>query len=154
MQLTETVGDIYEVVRSDAATVPEDATLRDAVDAILAREVTRKAYVVDGEGHVKGTISLETLMRHVSYRLGARKPGLVSFFRFVREMETDRVVDFMRRPTTVTLETNVVEVVRKVVEDHLNDFPIVDGEGRLLGELNTLNLLKAARGIFPKHREG
>lgn len=149
-EVTETVGELYDIVRSDAATVREDAVLRDAVDAILSHEITRKAYVVDDEGRLKGTITMETLMRHVSYRLGARPPGIISLFRFVREMESDAVTDFMRKPVAVTRETNIVEVIRRVVEDHLNDFPIVDEGGRLLGELNTFNLLKAMRGVFQK----
>ncbi len=99
-------------------------------------------------------LTMETLMRHMSYRLGARPAGVISFFRFVREMESDRVVDFMRQPHSVTKETNILHVVRMVVEQHLNDFPIVDSEGRLLGELNTLNLLKRMRSVFPKQAEG
>lgn len=153
VEVTETVGDLYDVLRSDPVTVPEDATLRDAIDAIVARGVTRKAYVVDSEGRLKGTISMETLMRHVGYRLGARAPGVVSFLRFVRDMESDAVRNFMAKPVAVTKGTNIVEIVRRVVEDHLNDFPIVDDQGKLLGELNTLHLLKAVRGLF-KRPEG
>lgn len=150
VEVTERVRDVYDIVRTEAATVPETATLRDAVEAILAREVTRKAYVVDREGHIKGAITMESLMRHVSYRIGARPGGIVSFLRFMLEMESDAVADFMAPPVTVTLEMSIVDVVRKVVEDHLNDFPIVDEQGRLLGELNTLNLLRAMRGLFQR----
>jgi CBS-domain-containing membrane protein len=147
---TETVGDLFDAIVSKAATVPENATLRDAVDAILKAGVTRKAYVVDGGGIVRGTITVETLMRHVSYRLGARPPGVMSFLRFVREMETDNVNTFMAKASTVRRETKIFDVVRRVVEDHLNDFPVVDEEGRLLGELNTLDLLRATRSVFKR----
>lgn len=150
VELTETVGDLYDIVRSDAATIPEDATLRDAVEALLERHVTRKAYVVDKEGRPVGTITMETLMRHLGYRIGARPSGVRSFLRFVTEMESDKVKDFMAKPSVVRKDTRMVDIVRKVVEDRLNDFPIVDENGKLIGELNTMNLLKAFRGVFRK----
>lgn len=154
VEMTETVRELYDIICSEASTVREDATLRDAIDAILGNaSTTRKAYVVDAEGRLKGAVTMEALMRHVSYRIGARPPGIVSLIRFLREMESDRVSDFMARPLPVTMDTKAVDVVRKVVEDHLNDFPIVDDEGRLLGELNTLNLLRAMRGLFHKPPE-
>jgi CBS-domain-containing membrane protein len=54
----------------------------------------------------------------------------------------------MSKPIPVTKSTLVVEIVRRVVGEHLNDFPILDENGRLIGEVNTINLLKIARSAF------
>jgi CBS-domain-containing membrane protein len=145
---TETVGELFDTIVSKPATIGEDAVLRDAVNAILHSGITRKAYVVDASGRLRGTITVETLMRHVAYRLGARPPGIVSWFRFIRDMESDAVKDFMARPASVTRQTPIGEIVRRVAEEHLNDLPVVDDEGRLIGEVNTFDLLKATRGVF------
>jgi hypothetical protein len=99
--LAETVGSLFDTVVTRPATVGEDATLRDAIDAVLEAAVTRKAYVVDARGVLKGTITMETLMRHVANRMGARPPGVISWFRFLRDMESDGVADFMARPAAV-----------------------------------------------------
>lgn len=146
--VSETVGELFETIVSTPAAVSMQATLKDAVNAIVDAGVTRKAYVVDPEGMLRGAITMETLMRHIAGRIGARPPGVISWFRFIRDMESDRVSDFMSRPVPVTRETTIGDVVRKVVEEHLNDFPVVDEAGRLLGEVNTHNLLRAARGVF------
>jgi len=146
--MSETVGDLFDTIVSKPATIPDHATLRDAVDAILDSGLTRKAYVVDADEHLKGTITIETLMRHVAYRLGARPPGIVSWFRFLRGMESDAATDLMAKPVPVTRATPIGEIVRRVVEEHLNDFPVVDEAGRLIGEVNTHSLLKATRGVF------
>ncbi len=149
----ETVGELFERIVSKPAIVREQATLRDAVDAILDSGLTRKAYVVDKEGVLRGTITIETIMRHVGYRLGTRRVGVLSWFRFVREMATDRVDEFMAKPASVTKDTGIVEIVRRVVEDHLNDFPVVDESNRLLGEVNTFSLLKLTRDVFRENRD-
>jgi CBS domain-containing protein len=149
LALTETIGDFLDSVLSKPATISADATLRDALDAILASGVTRKAYVLDEEGRLKGMISVEILMRHIAGRIGARPPGVVSWFRFIGDMESDRASDFMSKPTPVVKSTPIVEIVRRVVGEHLNDFPILDEDGRLIGEVNTMNLLKIARSAIP-----
>ena len=146
--LEETVESLFDAIVTKPATLSVDATLRDAVEAILRSEVTRKAYVVDGRGVLKGTITVETLMRHVANRMGARPVGLISWFRFLRDMGSDRATDFMANPVVVRLDTPIVEIVRRVVEEHLNDFPVVDDRGAFTGEVNTLNLLRATKGVF------
>jgi CBS-domain-containing membrane protein len=153
-KVTETVGDFMDDSITKPAIVSATATLRDAVDAILDARTTRKAYVVDESGVLKGTISIETLMRHVSYRIGARAPGVVSWLRFIRDMESDQVEDFMSKPVHVTKDTMIVDIVRRVVSEHLNDFPVLDEHGRLIGELNAFNLLSLTRSVFPQGRSG
>lgn len=150
VDLKATVGDLYERIVTDAATVSEDALLRDAVEAILERETTRKAYVVDKDGKLKGSITMETLMRHLSYRLGSRQTGVVSFFRFIREIASDKVTDFMAKPHPIRKDTKLTDVVLKVIEERLNDFPVIDEEGKLLGELNTLTILKVTKTAFKR----
>ena len=38
----------------------------------------------------------------------------------------------------------IVNVTRLMVENHLNDLPIVDSENKLVGELNGLDILKSS----------
>lgn len=153
VDLKATVGDLFDKIVMDAAKVDEDAVLRDAVDAILARETTRKAYVVDKTGILKGSITMETLMRHLSYRLGSRQAGVVSFFRFIRDIARDKVSEFMAKPHPIKKDTKLTDVVLKVIEEHLNDFPVVDDEGKLLGELNSLSILKVTKTAFKRESE-
>ena len=154
LDIKATVGDLFEKIVTEAATIPEKAVLRDAVEAIIARETTRKAYVVDNEGKLKGSITMETLMRHLSYRLGARPPGVISFFKFIGGIASDKVTDFMAKPHPITRHTTIVDVVRKVMEERLNYFPVIDEDGKLLGELNSLTLLKVTRTAFKRSKEG
>ena len=153
-EAAQNVGDVFAEIVTKPAVVREDAVLRDAVAAILSSETTRKAYVVDAEGRLKGTIGIETLMRLVSYRIGARPPGVVSFVRFLRDMQSEDVGRVMDRPKPVTRETAIADLVRMVVEEHLNDFPVVDGQGILVGEVNTQHLLAATRALFDLPTEG
>ena len=129
---------------SPPATVRSDSRLRDAVDAILSSE-TRKVYVLDLDGKLVGTITLETLLRHAGYRLGVRKAGVTSFLRMLAEMSEDQVTGFMNSPVRILGDELLVNATRLMVEAHLNDLPVVDSSNTLIGELNGLDILRMSR---------
>lgn len=144
-----TVGSVFRSSEKGLrpATVGESASLRDAIDAILRSE-TRKVYVLDGEGRVAGTITFETLLRHAGYRLGVRKSGITSFLKMLGEIGGEKVTEVMITPAKVLEEELLVNATRLMVEHHLNDLPVVDGDGRLVGELNGLDILRMSITVW------
>ena len=127
-----------------ASTVSKNATLREAVEAMVENSETRKVYVLDDDGKLVGTITLETLLRQAGYRLGVRKIGVTSFLRMLAEISDEKVTDVMGKPVKVLLDEMIVNVTRLMVENHLNDLPIVDSQNKLVGELNGLDILKSS----------
>ena len=142
IRVQEVIDEVGKV--SKPATVTMDEPLRNAVEAIVNSE-TRKVYVLDADGKIKGTITLETLLRQAGYRLGVRKVGMTSFLRMMGEISRDKVQDVMVKPVRVLKDEMLVNVTRLMVENHLNDLPIVDDNGALVGELNGVDILKASR---------
>jgi CBS domain-containing protein len=141
------VQDIYRLVSSRPATVYKGANISDAVKAIIEAK-TQKCYVIDRKGILLGTITIETLLRHAGYRVGAREPGVIPFFRFIREILKDRVDDIMAQPVPVKKEDKLVDALKLMAEYHLNDLPVIDDSGRLIGELNALEVLILAKKWF------
>jgi CBS domain-containing protein len=141
------VEDIIEIV-SKPASVKEDAILKDAVEAITQESHSRKVYVVDSNGKLNGVITIETLLRQVGYKVGVRETGVISFFKFVSGILKDNVMEFTEKPATITKRYKVLDAMRMMVEHHLNDLPIIDEEDRLIGELNSLEILVKARQLF------
>ncbi|MBU1158179.1 MAG: CBS domain-containing protein [Candidatus Thermoplasmatota archaeon] len=126
----------------EPAKVRSDASLRDAVLAIVKDSETRKVYVVDDKDTLVGTITLETLLRHAGYRMGVRETGMTSFLRMLAEMSNDKVHDVMAKPIRVRKDELLVNVTKLMVENHLNDLPVVDNQDKLVQELNGLDILK------------
>ena len=127
-----------------ASAVSKNATLREAVEAMVENSETRKVYVLDDDGKLVGTITLETLLRQAGYRFGVRKVGVTSFLRMLAEISDEKVTDVMGKPVKVLLDEMIVNVTRLMVENHLNDLPIVDSQNKLVGELNGLDILKSS----------
>lgn len=143
------VEDVYEIMVGKPAILREDAQLKDAVEAITQDLISRKVYIVDAEGILIGMISIETLLRHVGYRVGVREVGVISFFKFLGGVFKENVTEIMeKKPVTVTNNHKVLDALRLMVEHHLNDLPVIDDEGKIIGELNSLEILKQTKEIF------
>ncbi|HID74240.1 MAG TPA: CBS domain-containing protein [Thermoplasmata archaeon] len=146
--LDQTVGDVLNTVVSTPARVRSGDRLKAAIDAMIDVPITRKVYVMDDDDTLVGTISVPTLLRQVGYRLGVRSTGIASLFRYISEVLREQVDDFMDPPITVTADTSLVEATRLMVENRLNDLPVVDDDGHLVGELNSFEILMKARDLF------
>jgi CBS domain-containing protein len=144
------VKDVYETMVGKPAVVREDALLKDAVDAMTVNHISRKVYVVDADEKLLGMISMEAMLKKVGYLVGVREKGVVSFFKFVTGILEDTVTEFMEKPVTVTNDNLVLDAMKKMVDHHLNDLPVIDDEGRIIGELNSLEILEEAKRVFNK----
>ena len=122
-----TVEDIFEII-SKPVSVTEDAILKDAVEAITQNSHSRKVYVVDGEGKLKGVITIETLLRQVGYKVGVRETGVISFFKFLSGILKENVMEFTEKQDTITKRHKVLDALRMMVDYHLNDLQVIDKE--------------------------
>ncbi|MBN1109462.1 MAG: CBS domain-containing protein [Methanomassiliicoccales archaeon] len=142
------VGDVHDRMVLKPSQVTEGATIEEVIDQMLANPVSRKVYIVDDHGSYIGTVSIETILRLMGYRVGVREGGGLSFYRFLRDTLKENVREIMVKGRTVSEGDKLTEAMRIMIEDHLNDLPVVDEEGRLIGELVSLELLLEGKRMF------
>ncbi|MBC7108176.1 MAG: CBS domain-containing protein [Methanomassiliicoccales archaeon] len=148
-RFTETiVGDVYDLIVKRPSTVKSSAKIRDAIEEMLQNPVSRKVYVVDDDGKLIGTVTTETILRLLGYRVGVRESGAISFYRFLRDALKEDVMSVMQKSTAVKKETKLTEVLQLMIENHLNDLPVIDDQGRLIGEVISLELFIIGKGVF------
>jgi len=144
----ELVGEVYDKIVTTPAKVSRGQTIKDAAEAILKVPVTRKVYVVDSTGKLEGVIKLETILRHIGYRMGVRESGISSYFKMLSEVLKEKVEDIMEKPITVTKNDTIARATKLMVENHINDLPVIDENGILLGELNSMEILSVSIKLF------
>ncbi len=142
------VDDVFDKFVLKPSLVGKSATIAMVVDQMLANPLSRKVYVTDAEGRYIGTVSTETVLRLMGYRLGVREYGGTSFLRFLKDTLKENAEDIMVKGRTVTRETKLSAAMKIMIDDHLNDLPVVDGEGRLIGELVSMELFMAGKKVF------
>ncbi len=142
------VDDVFEKFVLKPSQVGKGATIGMVIDQMLANPLSRKVYVTDAEGKYVGTVSTETVLRLMGYRLGVREYGGASFIRFLLDTLKESADDVMVKGRTVTREMKLSAALKMMIDDHLNDLPVVDSDGRLVGELASLELFLAGKKVF------
>lgn len=142
------VADVFERIVKKPSVVHEDAPIGEAIGQMLANPLSRKVYVVDADGKYKGTVNTDTILRLIGYRVGVRDSGNLSFIRFMRDAFKEDVRSIMTRGRAVIKEMKLTEAMKIMLDDHLNDLPVVDQDGKLIGELVSLELFLEGKRVF------
>jgi CBS domain-containing protein len=139
------VGDIYRLVTLQTKTVNENAFKNEVIKAMLTGPPTvRSVYVVDEDGHLKGIITLNHILKGIAVQQGLATGNidLKSPFKLFRYTPFGKARDMMRSPVHVTRNTKLQEALEKMIQQHMNELPVVDEEGKVIGDLNAFELLK------------
>lgn len=118
-------------------TVRADDRVYDAVQMLVAHGISG-APVVDAKGHLIGMLSekdcIQALMRAVVHRLPSSK-----------------VSDVMdRNLTSVREDAHFLTITHLFLYEGLRRIPVVDDDGRLIGQISRRDLLAKAMQIFEK----
>ncbi len=120
--------------------IPENATIKEVVDAMTSIEHSRLIYVVDEEGRLSGTISLGLLTRHVFSP--SHEPQIHP--RHLIDMITaETAKDIMQKNTVVaTEEEEVGKVLRRMLGANVKEIPVLDREKRVVADITIVDLLR------------
>lgn len=120
--------------------IPENATIKEVVDAMISFEHSRLVYVVDDEGRLSGTISLGLLVRQVF------SPNLEPQIhpRLLIDMITAVTArDIMQKYTVVASEEEEVgSVLKRMIGANVKEIPVLDREKRVCADITVVDLLR------------
>ncbi len=135
--------------KEDMAIVHPDDSLENVIKAMLASPKTMSAYVVDEDGKLVGVISvwdiLQATVAHDPDTLNSGSPSILFDKDFLdRYAFSEKAKDLMREPVCVDLTHTLRRAYRLMVEYGLTEIPVVDNQGRIIGDLTLLELLQSA----------
>ena len=142
------VEDVFELIVKDPTTIDSGSKIRQVFDEFLKNPVSRKVYVVNEEGKLMGAVTTETLLRLLGYRVGVREFANWSLWRLMRDMLKEGVEGVIDKVPTVKRTDKLTKALKIMVEDHFTDLPVVDEEGKLVGELNSYEIFTKGRELF------
>jgi len=138
----ELISEIHTLIVNNPATVQTGSKILDAVESMLDDPRTHAVYVVDEDEKVIGIITLSDLIGVTSVQTGAvAKKKMFSFWNYSKLLYCETVDDIMRKPVTMRLDDTIISALRVIEEHNLFALPLVDDKGRLIGELNGLEIL-------------
>lgn len=145
-----TVGDACDCVKDVLSKVVKKDDIKDAIDKMLEHPGSRTVYVVDEHDRYLGVLNAESVLRLLVHRAGVEKLGSMMSNRFLVEAFAEDVEDIMTTARTMRDRDTLSEAMEIMYEEHLDGLPVVDDEGKLVGELACLELFRLGRQLLEK----
>lgn len=141
---------VKDVMTADVAVLREDASFKEIVETLLARDISG-APVVDGEGRLVGVVTEADLMPKEAYAARDRRRRALGFladaFRgrtaeWVRKADGLTAADVMTAPVEVIGPNEPVTLAaRRMVERGVKRLPVVE-DGRVVGVVSRHDVLR------------
>lgn len=139
---------VSDMMRTGVLTVPPDTPFEKLL-VMQACTASRQVHVVDGEGRLLGVVTSYDLLSvmapfYIDSNLARALPDSASVTRHAFEANKALTAQGVMTPAAATLGPgdNVVKAEALIRERGVNVLPVVDGEGRLLGEITRKTILK------------
>lgn len=106
--------------------------------------MARAVYVVDDDSKLKGIITLGHIIKGIAVQQGLATGdnNFKSPYKLLQYSPFGSAKDIMGPPVYVTKETKLQDALEKMVLRHINELPVVDEKGKVIGDLNAFELLK------------
>ena len=131
--------------RMELPVVKTESSLREVLQAMVKRHRGRIVYVVDFDGKVKGLISLDNLKDVIfhHYMKSRVSDPLVITEHIMELFASEKAEDLMDAGLSVCHEHECLhDVVTRMIERDVKDMPVLDQEGRIIADLDILDLLE------------
>lgn len=128
--------------------IPDDASIQEVVKAIIDDPKHRALCVVDKNSKLIGIVDLRRVTKHIFPHL------------FEEDLIGRGIIDLVSSatakdliphpPAYVTDDDDMETALRKIIENGLEDSPVVDEDMKVIGDLNLLDLFQ----VWMKEKSG
>lgn len=138
------VKDCYHKVRGGVEVLKREASIDVVIDAICHEPTSRALYVVDDQERLVGIISMIEVFRLLGSQYLPREvlPHATSTM-------AQKAEDLMVPPVMVYLDDEIKAALRVAVIHQMEDLPVVDREGKVVGNLDCFEILKGIKDLCP-----
>jgi CBS domain-containing protein/predicted transcriptional regulator len=141
------VREAYRLVVSDPIIVAKDTQLWEVIEKILSEPRTRSAYVVDENGKLVGMVSLRQLLQAIGVSISISQ-SMKGHRDQVNGNVNFSIEERMFLPQMVHEDDTLLGALEMMISSEMEDLPVVDDHGVLIGELNGFEVLQMGRDII------
>ncbi len=138
------VQDVFDIDRSEAIVVPKQTSFTEVVRKFAGHNDLRGVFVVDGKQRLAGVITRQDLLHYAAEKLGVPDPDPRAWRDMYRVMTAATAIDACRRGSegcAVTVDEPLETVLRHMFESELIDIPVVDSDGKIIGDVRLTEVL-------------
>lgn len=152
------VKDVYQAAGTAAVVVEESCCLEQILQRFSHEAELRSIFVTDASGRLTGVITRRDLLYWTRLRLGVALKGLTttdSILRLAQLVRADTAKDIIRaggEKVSVHPDDPLEQALQLMLYADIIALPVVDEEGKILGDLTLSDLLRHL--LEPEEKQG
>ncbi|GAE33307.1 CBS domain-containing protein [Halalkalibacter akibai] len=138
------VADFYQKITKQASTVLQ----HDLIDVVRTKmserdPIYRSVYVVDQNNKLLGIITLREILKVLAIRKGVSGNRSLSRGKLLDYISQGTPAgDVMKAPISVRKTNTLEEALELMVRHDIEEIPVVDAQGKVIGDLNAFELVR------------
>ena len=131
---------ISELLVNKAPVISVNSSIDLALDEIINPDSNRALYVVNKNGQLQGTITLNEIARHIfstshEHKIHSRR---------IMDMVTSEDVEHImkKRPPYVTEDENLGDVIKKMIKSDMKHLALVDKNKKVICDISMVEVIK------------
>ena len=135
------IKDIYNPNQTIALIVKEDESFTDVVKSFAEQPYIRGLFVVDKEGRYLGLIKRESILQWAKLKLGDISGYEEAILKYSKDtLAKDLIYRYSEKAATHP-DDDAVKCLRLMLNYELTDIPVVDKDGKILGDVTIPELI-------------
>ena len=137
-----TVSEVYKIFTKKPALVSEETSIEDVINELLKDPASRSVYVVNKDNKLSGIITTTVLLKTTHFLKGKqtlRKEDSLNAYKII---SAKYAKDIAHPPVFVYEDTDIIDALEKMIDENIQELPIINREKKVIGDLNCLELLK------------
>ncbi len=139
------VRDVFDIDKSLAVVVPEETPFAEVVRTFAGRTDLRGIFVVDRHQRLVGVITRQDLLHWAAEKLHVQDPERHAWRDLYRVMTAATAKQACRAKSdqcAVRPDTPLERVLILMFQNELIDIPVVDDDGRIVGDIRLTEILR------------
>ena len=136
------VKQIHKIYTIEPPLVYEDTPLKEVIEVLLKDPKSRSIYVVNKEKKLKGVISTNILLKTTHFLKGKRTLRKEDALNAYKISSAKVAIDISHPPIFVFEDTDILKALEIMIEENVQEIPVVDSKKVVIGDLNCLEILK------------
>jgi CBS domain-containing protein len=136
------VSDLRHLLIQKPTIISPDASIDELLKKMIEDPRTRHVYVVDSQMRLIGSVRLNRIIEYLFPFAALIEQGSQLFEKGIVLGAEKTVKDLMNcEPFSVEESTSLSEMAKILIREKINELPVVDQEGKILGEINVYEVV-------------
>jgi len=142
------VSDVRHLIVETPSVVKKSASMREVLEKMNEDVRTRHVYVVDGNDKLIGSVRMNDTVKYLFTVQAIIKNQVDVLAEPFSSFWAQGVTDIMNEhPNYVTEHTLLSEMAILLMQEKINELPVVDDELKIIGQVNIYEVIKAYLAI-------